>query len=427
MQNTLVESPTWSAGHKLAFRFFCAYFILYLFPFPIDILPGMGLEFYTYMWHLIVPWVGKAILHLPYEITIFPNGSGDTMYNYVHVLCLFVLALLTTLIWTLLDRYRPNYNDALYWLLVLLRYYLAFTMFGYGFAKIFKTQFPFPNLNRLLEPYGESSPMGLAWAFMGYSTGYNLFTGLSEVIGGTLLLFRRTTMLGCIVLIGVIGNIVAMNFFYDIPVKLYSSHLLAMTLFILAPEAGRLFDLLVLNRPVPNRKLTPFFTGRKQRTGRLIVKTLVIMYSLQGTVQMSYFTMEKYGDEASKPPMYGLYRVDRFAANGDSVVADSTRWRQVIISGYKGAPTLSIRFANDTLRRYQFEPDSATSKAVLYDRFDTAHKLHLTYVRPDTNSIVFRGRINQDSIYARLQQQPPGSFLLVNRGFHWINEYPFNR
>ncbi|MBD2701824.1 hypothetical protein IC229_14325 [Spirosoma sp. BT702] len=427
MQNTLVESPIWSVGHKIAFRFFCAYFVLYTFPFPISIVPGLGLEFYTNLWHLIVPWVGKTILHLPYEITVFPNGSGDTTYNYVYVLCLAVLALITTIILTILDRRRPNYNVALYWLFVLLRYYLAFTMFSYGFAKVFKTQFPFPNLSRLMEPYGESSPMGLAWAFMGYSTGYNIFTGMGEVVGGALLLFRRTIMLGCLMLIGVIGNIVAMNFFYDIPVKLFSSHLLAITLFLLAPDAGRLVDLFILNRPVPNRKLTPFFPERQQRIGRLIVKTLVILYSLWGTVQISYYTKKNYGDTASEPPLNGLYRIDRFAVNGDSLVADSTRWRQVIISGYKGAPTLSIRFANDTLRRYQFEPDSATSKAVLYVRFDTAHKHHLTYLRPDTNSIILRGRINQDSIYARLQKQQIGNFLLVNRGFHWINEYPFNR
>ena len=34
-----------------------------------------------------MPWVGRHILHLSYAITVFPNGSGDTTYNYVEVLC----------------------------------------------------------------------------------------------------------------------------------------------------------------------------------------------------------------------------------------------------------------------------------------------------------------------------------------------------
>ncbi|GAB3997969.1 hypothetical protein GCM10028807_44380 [Spirosoma daeguense] len=429
LQTTLTESPIWSPTEKVAFRFFCTYLILYVFPFPLNIIPGLDylLGAYTELWKNIVPWVGRVLLHLPYEITVFPNGSGDTTYNYVYVLCIFTLAVVVTVVWSLLDRQRANYNTALYWLLVLLRYYLAITMFLYGFAKIFKTQFPFPNLNRLMQPYGQSSPMGLAWTFMGYSTGYNWFTGLGEIIGGGLLLFRRTTMLGCLVLIGVIGNIVAMNFFFDIPVKLFSSHLLLITFFVLAPDAGRLIDLFVLNRPVPNRNLNPFFSEKPQRIGRIIIKSVLITYILWWNIRDSLNTMKTYGDAAPKPPMYGVYGVDRFVWNGDSAVADTARWRQVIVAGYKGASNVTIRLANDSLRRYQFEPDSATSKAVLYVRFDTAHKYQLMYSQPDTNSLVFRGRINQDSVYARLRKQPTGNFLLVNRGFHWINEYPFNR
>lgn len=429
MQTTFTEPLNWSLERKIIFRFFCAYFVLYTFPFPLDIIPGTDnvSGYYTNVWHLIVPWIGRNLLNLPYEITVFPNGSGDTTYDYVYVLCLFVLSIIFTLIWTILDRNRLNYNATLYWLLVLLRYYLAFTMFSYGFAKLFKTQFPFPNLGRLMQPYGQSSPMGLAWTFMGYSTGYNWFTGLGEVVGGALLLFRTTAMLGCLVLIGVIGNIVAMNFFYDIPVKLFSSHLLIITLFVLAPDASRLFDLFVLNRPIPARNLEPLFTQQKARIGRIVIKAVLILFALYFNINNSLETVKNYGDAAPKPPLYGVYQVERFMLNGDSLAADTTRWRQVIVAGYKGASNLTIRLANDSLRRYQFEPDSATSKAVLYVRFDTAHKHHLTYLRPDTNSLVLHGRIKQDSVYARLRKQPTDKFLLVNRGFHWINEYPFNR
>ena len=34
----------------------------------------------------------------------------------------------------------------------------------------------------LTQTYGESSPMGLAWNFMGYSTGYNLFAAVPYVL-----------------------------------------------------------------------------------------------------------------------------------------------------------------------------------------------------------------------------------------------------
>jgi hypothetical protein len=44
-------------------------------------------------------------------------------------------------------------------------------------------------------------------------------------------------------------NVVMFNFSYDIPVKLFSLNLLAMALFLAAPEVRTLADLLVPNRP----------------------------------------------------------------------------------------------------------------------------------------------------------------------------------
>lgn len=432
MSQPLVYPLHWNTAQKLAFRFFFVYFLLYIFPFPLENLPGSYYltQFYTDAWNVLVPWVGRTILHLPYEITVFPNGSGDTTFNYVQIFCFVVLAFLALIVWTVLDRKRTNYNTLLYWLVVLLRYYLAFTMFSYGFAKVFKTQFPFPNITRLMQPYGESSPMGLAWTFMGYSTAYNWFTGLGEVLGGALLLFRRTTALGSVILIAVIGNIVAINFCFDVPVKLYSTNLLLMTVFVLAAEGKRLINVLLLNRPAPALDVTPFRTTRRWRIGRLVVKLYLIGTTLFAQISGGLQAVKTYGDTAPKPPLYGLYEVESFALNGDTlapVTTDTTRWRQVAVGGYKGYSSLTVRLMNDSLQRFTFEPDTAKFRAVLYARFDTAHKYHLTYQRPDTSSLVIQGRFRADSVYVRLRKQPMGQFLLVNRGFHWINEYPFNR
>jgi hypothetical protein len=46
----------------------------------------------------------------------------------------------------------------------------------------------------------------------------------------------------------VLANIVALTFCYDVPVKLYSSHLLLMAVFLVAPDLRRLLNL-VWNRP----------------------------------------------------------------------------------------------------------------------------------------------------------------------------------
>jgi hypothetical protein len=116
-------APAWSTGRKVAFRFACSYFVLYNFPFPLSALPFFDelLGGYREAWHRVVPWVGQHLLHLARPITVFENGSGDTTYNYVQVLCFFVLAVAVTLAWTLLDRGRSNYSRAHQWLRVYLR------------------------------------------------------------------------------------------------------------------------------------------------------------------------------------------------------------------------------------------------------------------------------------------------------------------
>jgi hypothetical protein len=100
-------------------------------------------------------------------------------------------------------------------------------MITYGVLKVIELQFSPPTPDRLIQTYGESSPMGLIWTLMGFSSLYCFFGGAGEVLGGLLLSLRRTTLLGALVCIGVLANVVMINLSFDVPVKLFSSHLLA--------------------------------------------------------------------------------------------------------------------------------------------------------------------------------------------------------
>ena len=161
---------------------------------------------FNMLWKKLVPWFAEHVLHLENRITVFTNGSGDTTYNYVSLLVFVILSVLATVIWSIIDRRRPSYNQALEWLIVLIRYYVIYQMVIYGLAKLFYMQFQPPRFTRLLQPYGESSPMGLLWTFMGYSKGYTMFTGFGELVGGLLLLVRRTRTLGALVVFGVMSK-----------------------------------------------------------------------------------------------------------------------------------------------------------------------------------------------------------------------------
>ncbi len=142
-------------------------------------------------------------------------------------------------VWSSVSR-RPEHERLYDWLRVYVRFFLAWVMLGYAFQKLFKLQFYDLGLWRLTSTFGEASPMGLLWAFMGASTLYTVFSGGLEAIGACLLFFRRTTALGALILVAVLGNVVMMNFSYDVPVKLFSSHLWLAAVFLLLPDIPRL-------------------------------------------------------------------------------------------------------------------------------------------------------------------------------------------
>ncbi len=442
MEITTLAHQSWNAYQKIAFRFFCCLFLIYLFPFPIDSLPfvnellsihpklsewfGAPFEKYTEFWHAVIPWVGKNIIRLTTPITIFTNGSGDTTYDYVLLLTYFILSFVGCMIWTVIDRRRPSYTQAYYWLRVLVRYYLGAVMFGYGFAKVFHLQMPFPYLSQLVQSFGDKSPMGLAWSFIGYSKVYSAYTGWAEVLGGLLLLFRRTVLPGALVVFIVTLNIAMINYCYDVPVKLYSSLLLIMAVFLMAPDFNRLLNVFWRNSAVQSVSFPPMLHSRKKKIAGAVLKWLFIISLFYSNINGGLSSRKQYGDLRPLPPLYGIYNTEIVVRNHDTIpplTTDSTRWKQLIIQFKENA---QVKLMNDSLKFFKFIVNDSARSILFYSVADSLNKSSLLY-QADSTSLVLSGQIKADSIYIRLRKFDVNKFRLVSRGYHWINEYPYNR
>lgn len=428
MHNPDLSTARWSPARRILFRFFFCYFFLYILPWPAGWLPlteswGDG---YAALWLPLVQWTGDHVLHVGYTIEVLPNGSGDTTFNYVQVFLIAVISAIVALVWSLADRRRPHYATLLGWLFIVMRYYLAIVMLTYGFAKVIKSQFPFPYLGRLVQPYGESSPMGLLWTFMGYSTAYNVFTGLGEVVGGCLLFFRRTTALGALILVVVMSNVVVLNFAFDVPVKLFSLHLLLMTLLLLTPAIRALIDFFLFRRQAQLPPFAPQWTDRKAVVGGFVLKAIVILGVLGADIYQGLDAQRRWGDAAPKPLLYGIYDVELQVQKGDTLPAilnDTRRWRRMIVNWQNQA---SVDYMDDNRFYYQFSLDTLkhTLNMITYD---SATRYNFSYSRPDSTHLALRGEVFGDSVHVLLRARSPNDFLLVNRGFNWVNEYPYNR
>jgi hypothetical protein len=424
-------SPTWSASRRVAFRFVFTYLVLYNLPFPLGTIPFTGKlrRWYTAIWNALVPWFGAHVLHLATPITIFPSGSGDKTYDYVQLLLFVLVAAAATLAWSLVDKKHTAYPRLAHGLRVYIRYSLAFTMLGYGAYKVIKTQFPDPGLTTLVEPFGDFSPMGVIWSWMGVSYAYNLFAGLAEMGSGFLLFFRRTTALGALATMAVLSNVVMINFAFDVPVKLYSSHLFLMGLFLLWPDVGRFLGIFVFNRPVRPADLGPVSSNRGRRVQLRVLKTAFVALGVLSPLWESYKSSKVFGAHAPRPTLYGIWEVDSFVRGHEAIpplVGDAVRWHRMI-ANYPGF--LSVRLLNDSTLGYRVLADSVKHTLVLSTRKDSTTKFPFTYVRSGAHNeqLQLDGLLGADSLHVRLHRIDETKFLLLSRGYHWINELPFNR
>ena len=428
MQILTEPAIEWTGFKRLIFRFCFLYFTIYIFFTPNNDLSFINslYEWLNEQLHHFIPWFAKTFFGYKHDITIFTNGSGDTTYDYMLWFFGIALTVVGTITWTLLDRKRGSYNALYYWMRVLVRFYLFYTMINYGVFKVIKLQFPFPYLERLVQPYGESSPMGLVWAYMGYSTSYNYFTGYAELLAGVLLIFRRSTTIGALVCLGVMTNVFMINMSYDVPVKLLSFNTILMCLFLLAKDAKRMLVFFILNKSTLPADLNLPYTNKKLRYCMIALKWAFVIFIISTTFREAIEGQKLYGNKAPKPPLYGIYNTETFIRNKDTIPpldTDTTRWRRLIIQREQFA---SVKLNNDSIRIYNFQVDTVTRTAVVFPNWDTLNKARFKYTN-DTAYLTLSGKLKNDSVYIKLKKFDISKFKLVNRGFHWVNEYPFNR
>ena len=427
--------PHWSFARRFAFRFACVYFLLYSFPQPLQALFGASFPpgWATKPWETVAGWydsgssafyvwIGKLVFGV--QIEIVPTGSGDTLLAYVQLPTMLALALLGAAIWSYFARNFTQHTRTYQWLRVYLRYVVAVTLLGYGLYKVFPLQFGTPRLDRLMEPYGESSPMGMLWTFMAASVPYTFFGGLMETLGGVLLFWRRTTTLGALISIAVMSNVVMLNFCYDVPVKLYSAHILLMASVLVLPDAQRLLDVLLFNRPTAARQFAPSVLSPRWRIARNVAK---YVFLLSAVVSQVVTCMSDSRLQAKNHELYGLYEVEEFSRNGTSeeaALANKTRWRSLAVNEYGG---IWVRRMDDTKSFLRAETDEKTKLTTITRTKEKGEKDVLQLAHPDAEHLVVEGKLGDDALVVKLKKLPPPDFQLVTRGFHWIQEFPYNR
>jgi hypothetical protein len=440
-----VAESRWHPATLIVFRFAFVYFGVYVLLTQMlntmILIPRLGFPQLGGLGPLrgIVMWVGAHVLGIAKPFSSQLTGSGDMLFDWVQAFTLLLGAVLATMIWTAVARERTNHAKLYAAFRVFVRFALGTTMLSYGFAKVVPLQMSAPGLTRLLEPFGEFSPMGVLWASIGASRSYEMITGAAEVTGGLLVMIPQTTKIGAILCFVDTADVFALNMTYDVPVKLFAVHLVLMSLLLIAPDARRLVNFFLRGRA--DRLTTePTLGGSRQAriraTGlQLTFATYYAIVSLWGSLR----TWHQFGGGAPKSPLYGIWDVQRMTIDGVErapLLTDSTRWRRVL---FDAPGFMQIRRMTDGITGFvpkidtvahtmALKPSIAINASGSFVRPDESKPPQtLAYTRPERTHLVIDGALDGHTLHVELAYRDPNAFMLRSRGFHWVQERPFNR
>lgn len=412
------QTANWKRYELIAFRLAFIYFFIQAFP----------LDWKYYRNLFTAPWSSapaQSLLGLTtYAPQFFSSGSISPggLSGFANWGIVLSIAAVGTVLWSALDKNKKEYNGLYYWLRVLLRYRLSIAVISFGIIKLFPLQMPAPSLSDLHTPYGDFLP----WKVYSLTTGvasahYESTLGLIEILGGVLLLFRKTTTIGAGLITAFLINVVIANFAYELGAAVYSAYLLVIALFLLLYDARRLFQLLVLRRLARANRFQPSFDGWNFRGSRIVLRTAFVVFVLffGFTIYAGYSAGNTaFPHTAAIPDVTGYYNVRSFRLNGEErpySLSDTIRWQDVVFEKWN---TISIRSAR------RFPPDLA-EPALLPGSIDPVNSYEVTgnggraffTYTPDTVQQVLHLH-NKHPLYAKEQwvlhysKPAPGTILL---------------
>ena len=423
----------WSVARRIVFRFCFVYFGLYciftqVFGGLISI-PKMESIDLSSLWPMrqITFWTAAHVFHAKLPLVYTGSGSGDKTFDWVLTFCLLVFAMLAATIWSALDRRRGNYVALDKWFRVFIRFSLASQLVGYGMDKAIPLQMPFPFLTRLIEPYGNFSPMGVLWSSIGAAPAYEMFAGCAELLGGILLIIPRTAMLGALVCMADMTQVFMLNMTYDVPVKLFSFHLLLMALFLLGPEFQRLTDFFFRSRTVAPSTQPQLFQTRRANRIAIAVQLAFGLWMLGTAAYGGWDDWHTYGSGSPKSALYGIWNVDELSIDGQirsPLLTDYDRWHRAV---FEFPEAMAFQRMDNSLAYYTVSINVKDNTLVFTKGSDKNFKGTFTFQRVSPDQLILDGDMGGHKTHMLLRLMDRSKLMLVSRGFHWIQEYPVNR
>jgi len=261
-------------------------------------------------------------------------------------------------------------------------------------------------------------------------------------------------LLGALLAAVVLANVVALNWCYDVPVKLYATHLLVAALALLLPWRGALWALFVANRSCEPPDLAVVRAGWLRATLTVAGALLVVAHLLTLHVEHAAFAAEQATKNGPKPALHGVWEVEAMKverpsadpagvpAFGEVPLTDATRWRRLVVG--RGGVAYAEDFAG-TRVEFTYAEDLAADNVTLRPKSGDGDGAWAANVGGATRQVLHPAPTTKDDFTRRIDQ--PRTLLTLRgtfagkrvelqlvkrvfdlqRGFHFRQELPYHR
>jgi len=369
------------------------------------------------------------LIYIPYQSTItdfifgniisnlsssdYQEISSDSSAMYILLLLLFCLSVLLSIVMVFLKKWNENRDKVFGLIGLILCYYLALQLLNYGADKLFKSQFYLPEPNILYTPFGKLDQDILFWSTMGTSHAYNIFLGSIEVISALLLLFKKTRVIGLLLACGIFANIIAINFSFDISVKIYSTFLFIISFLALSPKIPSFYKILTGKRFDGISSTISFSFLSKRLTAFLKISAIMLM---SFEVFYPYIKSGNFNDDsAPRPFLHGAYAVQEILEVESSPLMGIKTIKRIFIhrNGY-----IIFQDIDDEMRDFKLDVDLIKNQLLLTDYYQNQIKLNYQYSLND--SILMLQHYYQGKEYKLVAKALNWKSLpALSKVFHW--------
>ena len=226
------------------------------------------------------------------------------------------------------------------------RYTLALDMIMFGGQKFCHQQFYVP-LGMLDDPFTAIPNEMLMWAFMGRYHSMVDIIACIEILGGALLLFRKTRLVGAFVLLPMLLNIMLLDLYYlNLLVQVYVALELLAVIYLILLEYRRLVDFFLVEKGN-----SPLYNFRSKGIGYAVKASAIIIPAIA-------LAVHQYPTNYTE--ITGKYEVKRVFINNadqtqapcrDSVLTHVFIDRFDLVLGYPD-------YRNKVIGRYKYNPET---------------------------------------------------------------------